>query len=31
MIIIKLLDEGGLYTLKRIHFFLDIINSEQMV
>ena len=28
--IIRLLSESGLYTLKHIHFLLDIVNSEQM-
>ena len=27
---IRLLSESGLYTLKHIHFLLDIVNSEQM-
>ena len=28
---IGLLQQGGLYTLKHIHFFLGIVNSEQVV
>ena len=27
----RLLQESGLYTLKQIHFLLDVVNSEQMV
>ena len=28
--IVKLLDTGGLYTLKQIHLLFEIVNSEQI-
>ena len=28
---IKLLQNGALYTLTQIHFFLDIVNSDELI